>query len=383
MADTFTTNYLFVKPEVGASADTWGTKLNADLDLIDSELKAVSNVFTGSTAVNGIDIRTLAGSFVVGKGPGGVSSATAYGIGALDAAVSSTRATAIGNFALSGALNSADDTAVGAFALNAATTGGGTAVGAYALAAATTGGGTALGAYAASGLTTGSATAIGEQAMSLATTGTGVAVGRRAMYNLSTGVNSTAVGDLALEDISTGNASSALGYQALTNAFGSNNTAVGSFAGSNITSGSNNTLIGYFSQASSDSVSNEITLGDSSVTALRCNVTTITSLSDARDKTNIQDLADTMSLLRTVRPVLFDWARRDGSMPGASDIGFIAQELQAAQESSGLNVPGLVYSENPDRLEASYGKLLPLVVRAIQQIDERLSRLEASAANNV
>ena len=112
-------------------------------------------------------------------------------------------------------------------------------------------------------------------------------------------------------------------------------------------------------------------------------MTTITSLSDARDKTNIQDLADAMSLLRAVRPVLFDWARRDGSLPGASDIGFIAQELQAAQDSAGLNVPGLVYSENPDRLEASYGKLLPLVVRAIQQIDERLSRLEAAAANNV
>ena len=53
------------------------------------------------------------------------------------------------------------------------------------------------------------------------------------------------------------------------------------------------------------------------------------------------------------------------------------EHLATAQEDAKLaETLKLVYEENPEKLEASYGKLIPILVKAIQELSAKVEILE-------
>lgn len=211
-----------------------------------------------------------------------------------------------------------------------------------------------------------------------------ICVGTTSGYNLSAGGGNTLLGNSSGYAITTGSVNTCIGNGAGgTITAGGNNTFLGGNAGNASGGfapfiGSGNICIGNGSFASSNTVSNEITLGTSAITTLRCAVTSITSLSDARDKKDIEELPVGLDFVNGLKPVTFTWDdRNEDGKHDIADFGFIAQDLKKSQENTGLaETLKLVYEENPEKLEASYGKLVPILVKAIQEMSSKMSSLE-------
>lgn len=217
-----------------------------------------------------------------------------------------------------------------------------------------------------------------------------VGIGKDALYTIGSGNSNTAVGTNSGYSISDGFSNVCVGISSgYSISSGDSNTFVGLSAGRYngstndyaTTTGDNNTCIGAQTVASSSTVSNEVTLGNSSVATLRCNVQTISSLSDERDKTAIEDLPYGLEFINDMRPVQFTWNRRDGSLGAKPDMGFIAQDLHDVElDHSSTSRTRLVNWENPEKLEADYVRSYPILVKAVQELSAKCDALEARVA---
>lgn len=202
--------------------------------------------------------------------------------------------------------------------------------------------------------------------------------------------NQVVIGPKAFESAAGGDEVVAIGYRACAAGSANQTTAIGADAGRSNNLGQNSTVIGYNANCSFPGIANEFTLGNSSVGVLRCQQTTITSLSDERDKTSIEEIPYGLDFVDSLLPKRFIWDNRaeirieedeDGNQievehfsanKGKKDVGFIAQDLQTV-DNNWLN---LVYDANPEKLEASYGKLIPVLVKAIQELSAKVTALE-------
>jgi hypothetical protein len=225
-------------------------------------------------------------------------------------------------------------------------------------------------------------TAVGQGAGASLTTGrVNTILGNASAPNLTTGNANMVIGANAMQALTTGSNNVALGLGAGFSAAGtaSNNTFIGKdvgLNGFNTFTGSNLTIIGNGANPSGTAVSDEITLGNASIAALRCQVSTISALSDERDKIDIEPLNYGLAFLNELNPVEFTWNMRDGAKVGVKDIGFIAQDLAAVEDAHDSERLQLTLRSNPDRLEATPGRLIPILVKAIQELTARIEELE-------
>jgi hypothetical protein len=173
------------------------------------------------------------------------------------------------------------------------------------------------------------------------------------------------------------------------NTTGSANTAVGAGAGANITTGGNNVVIGYNGSASSATVSNEVTITNgTNFCRFQGSATAWSFTSDSRDKTNVSGIPVGIDFINTLRPVSYQFDRRDWYENRQSDgskidpkflVGFIAQEVDEAIQMSGhADVLNLVIKNDPENLMLAEGNIIPILTKAVQELSAKVTALEQS-----
>ena len=106
----------------------------------------------------------------------------------------------------------------------------------------------------------------------------------------------------------------------------------------------------------------------------------VVNTSDARDKTDIQDLDRGLREVLRLRPVSFTWKDRPEE---GTKLGLIAQELQQVlpevvrDRDRGTAPDGTRAHVEAERLGVYYSDLIPVLVKAIQEQEARIDALQA------
>lgn len=284
---------------------------------------------------------------------------------------------AIGHQALSNAgANGLYNVAIGSASMGLMTTGGSNiAIGRRALAAQTTASNNvAIGTDAMVSSGNGDQNvAIGGSAMANTTTAfQNVGIGYAAGNALTDGSNNVFIGRFAAQLTTTGDGCVAIGEQAMaSNVDGDRNTCVGQGADTGGASFSNTTAIGY---GATGTASNQVQLGNSSVSSLRCQVS-LTVVSDERDKVKTAEMPG-LAFVKELDTFVGRWNKRDGSENPEGTFAFLsAQNLQSTQSKFNVDL-GLVDSTNPEQLAATYERLIPSLVKAIQELNAEVEALK-------
>ncbi len=202
------------------------------------------------------------------------------------------------------------------------------------------------------------------------------AFGDYSLFSNITGENNSAFGLNSLYSNTTGENNSALGGNSLySNTTGSVNTALGIGSGFGITTGNNNTVIGFNAQVPTGTSSNQVRIGNTFVTYAGVQVAwTITS--DKRWKENILPSSLGLSFISKLNPVSYS---RKNDESGKTEYGLIAQEVEEVLKESGAENTGMITITDEGMYELRYNDLLAPMVKAIQELSERL--LEVRSEN--
>ena len=98
------------------------------------------------------------------------------------------------------------------------------------------------------------------------------------------------------------------------------------------------------------------------------------ALSDETTKSNVERIDDALEKLRNLKPVTFHYKEDWSTSPERMHHGFIAQDyVQVMPDAT-------YYDEELDKMCIDTGDLISLLVRAIQQLETRVVRMEAANA---